>query len=644
MRGSVKGEAGTLKKDLGLLEVFTIASGAMISSGLFILPGIAFAQAGPVIFLSYLLAGFVMLPTMLSMAELSTAMPKAGGDYFYIDRSMGPIIGTISGFASWTSLNLKIAFSLLGIGIFTSLIHPAIDGIYVKLIAVLFCLVFMFINIKGVKHAGKSQDLIVIALLTLLAIYIGIGMFFLKPGNFSPLAPEGRAAVLSTAGLVFVSYMGLTKVCSVSEEIRSPGRNIPLGMMLAWLVVTLLYVLTTIVTVGLADPSELAGSKIPISLGASAFLGRAGLMVMAAAAILAFVSTANSGILSSSRYPFAMSRDHLLPPRLSGVSKNGIPVLAVVVTASIMIIVIMFFDVARIAKFASALVLLMFCFVNLSVIMMREGRIRCYRPKFKAPLYPWIQIGAVLVNLTLIVMMGYTAVGLVVIFILLGLVWYFLYSRGKIKREYGLLHVIERVMGIKQTSYMVDEELREIIIERDHISERNFEDILRTCDIVDLYKFLSPVRFAHLLAERIAYRSGEREASVFKYILKKEADSDIMVHPGIAIVMIRLRGRRKFHMMMARSKKGFIISRDQDPIHAFIVMAATRDRKSFYLHALMWLLQISEGKDFRRKWIDANNTEELRLVVLDSWNEAGRGRHISDLSPEGRGVEFPMPP
>ena len=644
MPGSVKGEAGRLKRDLGLLEVFTIASGAMISSGLFILPGFAFAQAGPAVFLSYLLAGFVMLPTMLSMAELATAMPKAGGDYYYIDRSMGPIIGTISGFASWTSLNLKIAFSLLGIGIFASLIHPAIDGIYVKLIAVLFCLVFMFINIKGVKHAGKSQNLIVIVLLALLAIYIGVGLFFSKPGNFSPLAPEGRAAVVSTAGLVFVSYMGLTKVCSVAEEIRSPGRNIPLGMILAWLAVTLLYVLTTMVTIGVADHSELAGSNIPISLGASAFLGRVGMIVMAVAAILAFLSTANSGILSSSRYPFAMSRDHLLPPRFSGVSKNGIPVLAVVVTSSIMIGAILLFDVARIAKFASALVLLLFCFINLSVIMMRESRIRCYRPKFRSPLYPLIQIGAILVNLALIVMMGYAAVGLVIIFILLGLVWYFLYSRGKIKREYGLLHVIERIMGIKQTSYMVDEELREILIERDHISESDFEEILRTCEIVDLYKFLSPVRFAHLLAERIAYQSGEREARMFKYLLKKEADSDIMVHPGIAIIMIRLRGRRKFHLMMTRSKKGFIISKDMDPIHAFIVIAATPDRKSFYLHALMWLLQISDGKDFRRKWIDAKNTEELRLVVLDSWNEAGRGAHISDLSPEGRGVEFPMPP
>ena len=105
-----------LKKDLGLVDVFAIAAGAMISSGLFVLPGIAFQKAGPAMILSYVLAGLLVIPAMLSKAELATAMPKAGGSYFFVERSLGPLLGTVAGLLSWFSLALKAAFALVGIG------------------------------------------------------------------------------------------------------------------------------------------------------------------------------------------------------------------------------------------------------------------------------------------------------------------------------------------------------------------------------------------------------------------------------------------------------------------------------------------------------------------------------------------------
>ena len=112
-----------LKRELKLLEVFCIASGAMISSGIFILPGLAFAKAGPGVVASYLLAGLLAIPGMLCVAELATAMPKAGGDYFFITRSFGPAVGTVSGILSWFSLSLKSAFALLGMAAFMALIR-----------------------------------------------------------------------------------------------------------------------------------------------------------------------------------------------------------------------------------------------------------------------------------------------------------------------------------------------------------------------------------------------------------------------------------------------------------------------------------------------------------------------------------------
>ena len=136
----VKTKHNFLKRDLGLVDIFCIASGAMISSGLFILPGLAFAKAGPAVILSYGIASLLVIPAVLSKAELATAMPKAGGTYFFIDRSLGPLIGTTGGFAAWFSLAFKSAFALIGIGIFTVLVSPVLTEFHTKLIAVIFCL------------------------------------------------------------------------------------------------------------------------------------------------------------------------------------------------------------------------------------------------------------------------------------------------------------------------------------------------------------------------------------------------------------------------------------------------------------------------------------------------------------------------
>ncbi|MGB2660790.1 MAG: amino acid permease, partial [Candidatus Omnitrophota bacterium] len=149
-----------LKRELGLLDVFCIASGAMISSGLFVLPGLAHAKAGPAVVISYFLAGLLAMAGMLSQAELVSAMPKAGGTYFYVTRSMGPAIGTVDGLLTWLSVSLKSSFALIGMAAFANLAV----GMDMRLIAVLFCLFFLFINFIGIKEAGRIQVLIVMVL------------------------------------------------------------------------------------------------------------------------------------------------------------------------------------------------------------------------------------------------------------------------------------------------------------------------------------------------------------------------------------------------------------------------------------------------------------------------------------------------
>ena len=613
-----------LKKELGLLDIFCIASGAMISSGLFILPAIAFSKAGPAIILAYALAAILIIPAMLSKAELATAMPKAGGTFFFIDRSMGPLMGTIGGFAAWFSLAFKSAFALVGIGIFAALLDPVLQNdLITKLIAVFFCIIFALINIRGVEHTGKTQIFLVLGLLMLLIFYVVVGVFYIDSSNFSEFMPYGVGSVFSTAGLIFVSYGGLTKVASVAEETKKPGRNIPLGMILSWSLISVLYLFVLVVTIGVSNPVSLQNTNTPISLGAESIpiLGGFGAGIMAVAAILAFVSTANAGILAASRNPMAMGKDQLLPSIFAKMTKNGTPIFSIIFTTLFMIIVVLFLDLESLIKTASTLKILLFLLLTIALIIMRESKIRNYRPKFKSPFYPYIQIFGIIGFTFLLFQMGLIPILIVGGFLGFGFLWYWFYARDVIWREYTLLHVIERLTGEKSTGYLVDEELREIIIDRDNLEEKRFENIINECKVLDLYKYLPPDKFAELIAEKLAKKLDLNPNKLYNLIRKREKDSNVVIHPGVAIISHVIKGRDKFEMMLVKSKMGIYLSDDHDPVHTFFIIVASPDQKNFYLHTLMWIIRITSDEEFEKMWCNAKDKDELRKIILDSWEK-----------------------
>lgn len=299
----------TQKRQLGLIHVFCIASGAMISSGIFVLPGIAHAQAGPAVVLSYLLAGVLATLGLLSIAELTTAMPMPGGDYFYISRGLGPAVGTLAGLLSWFSLALKSAFALIGIAVLGAEFVP----VNWRILAALSCAFFVLINLWGSREAANLQVVLVLALIGLMLAYVIKGAPHVEMTRFEVMAPHGAEAVFSTAGFVFVSYGGLIQVASIAGEIRHPGRTIPRGMLVAVVSTVALYTLMIFVTTGLLDAAKLDNSLTPLSDAAETFWGGTGYVVVSIAAALAFVTTANAGIMTASRYLLAASRDELLP-------------------------------------------------------------------------------------------------------------------------------------------------------------------------------------------------------------------------------------------------------------------------------------------------------------------------------------------
>lgn len=353
-------------------------------------------------------------------------------------------------------------------------------------------------------------------------------------------------------------------------------------------------------------------------------MGNVGIIVMAVAAILAFVSTANAGLLAASRNPMAMGKDDLLPRSFAKVSKYGTPTFSIIFTSAFMILVILFLDLEGLVKTASAIKLILFMFVILSVIIMRESKIRHYQPKFRSPLYPWIHIAGVIGYGFILSEMGFLPLVTICIFIILGFAWYLVYARPRIKREYALLHVIERITGIESTGYLVDEELREILIERDDITEKRFEEMIKKCLVLDLEKMLSPEDFTKLLAHELAEKIDADEKELYRSFMEREKDSNIVIHPGLAILSIIIGGRNKFDIVIVRSKKGIIFSDDIPPIHVLFVIISSQDQQNFYLHSIMWMVQISGDEGFEKKCLNAKSGEELREAILSMWRNKVR--------------------
>jgi amino acid transporter/mannitol/fructose-specific phosphotransferase system IIA component (Ntr-type) len=601
-----------LRQELSLLKIFCIASGAMISSGLFILPGMAYAKAGPSVIVCYFLAGLLSLPGMLSLAEMTTAMPKAGGDCFTIIRSLGPGVGTVAGLLSWFALAMKSAFALVGMSIFTRLI---ID-IDIHIIALFFCLLFLGINLIGIKEAGRTQVALVAGLVVLMLVYIVAGLPKVKVDNLVPFVPHGLTGMFFTTGFVFVSYTGLLKIASVAEEVKNPSRDIPLGMMISLLVAGIFYTFMVFVTVGVLDGGELSRSLMPISDGAEVFMGSWGKVALAVAAILAFLSTANAGIMTAARSLVPLSNDGLLPGMVGRINvRFGTPSNALLITAAFVIISLLL-KLEVLVEAASVVFILTNLLACLSIIILRESRIQNYRPTFHAPLYPWIQASGIVGFCFLLLEMGKEALFVSFLLILAGVFVYWFYGRIRTNREYALLHLIERVTAKELTSYSLEEELREIIRQRDEIVKDRFDRIVERCVVLDIDRGVSVDEFFHLASEQLSGRLKEGAEDIYRRLVAREKESSTVLSDTLAIPHIIVEGEHTFDVLIARCKNGVSFSDAHKQVQAIFVIAGSKDERNFHLYSLSAIAQIVQDQNFERRWMTAQNPEVLRDIVL----------------------------
>ena len=431
-----------LQRTLTLPTAIAISVGGMLS-GIFVLPGIAVGITGSSIWLAFLVAALCILPAVLSKSELATAMPKSGGTYVYIERAFGPLFGTVSGLGLWLSLLLKSAFSLVGLSAYLYVVVQ-IDESLSKIVALISLGLILILNVFGVKKVGNTQLAIVSISIISLLLVIAFGFNSFDSEMLSPVFSDGNYGFISAVAFLYISYAGVTKVAAVAGEIKNPEKNLPRSMLISLFLITGVYVLVALVLVGNVEASALSTDIRPIYtlskvLGGETFGYAAGVV-----GVITLLSMANSGVLASSRFPFAMARDKMLPGFFGTVNSRFLtPVNSIIVTCIIIGLAVFYLDVEKIAKLASAFKVMMFVSVNLAVIVLRETSAQWYNPKYKSPFYPYVQLFGIVSGFVLLFYLGFMPIVSVAGIFVLGFFIFLAYGKNTNRKgvfsNYGFL-------------------------------------------------------------------------------------------------------------------------------------------------------------------------------------------------------------
>jgi len=618
------GKKKKLKKEITLIGVFSIAAGTTLSAGFFLLPGLAAQQAGPALILAYVLAAIPLIPAMLSVVELATAMPKAGGVYYFLDRSLGPLMGTIGGIGTWLALILKVAFALIGMGAYISLF---VHGLSITPIAVILALALGILNIFGAKKTGKFQIILVAGLLAILVLFIFEGIPELNYEHFNNFFDAGFDSIIATAGLVYISYVGVTNVASLAEEVNNPEKNLPIGVFLALGSAILIYILGTAVMVGVLPMSELKTTLTPVASAAKVFLGNWGMYVLSIAAILAFVSVANAGTMSASRYPLAMSRDHIMPAYFRKLGKFDTPVYSIVLTVTIIIVLLLAFDPTGIAKLASAFQLLMFALVCLAVIVMRESRIESYDPGYKSPFYPWLHLFGIVSALYLIFEMGTLPIIFSAALIIIGGLWYWFYARENVVRTGAIYHVFERWGKFRYDG--IDIELRGILKEKGLRKGDPFDQIVMQSKVFELTEETDFEKAVDSTAEWLSKKIPLTKEEIIKRVMEGTRVGATPVTRGVALPHFRCEGIEHSMLVLLRAKSGIDIpifnpltyqEEDVQRVTAIFFLISPEKDPTQHLRMLAQIAGRVDEESFAEEWYAAKDELELKEALLHDEN------------------------
>jgi amino acid transporter/nucleotide-binding universal stress UspA family protein len=461
-----------LAREMSLMDATLIGVGAMIGAGIFVLIGIAAGVAGPGLLFSFSLNAIIALFTAMSYAELGSCYHDAGGGYLWVKEGLPKWNGFLSGWMSWFAHAVACSLYALGFGAYFehvlgefAIIMPQ-WGFFSpqKILAAGIAILFAYINFRGASETGKIGNLVTIAKIIILLIFIGFGVeLIIRQGDwrttFSPFLPHGFSGVFKAMGLTFIAFQGFEVIAQSSEEIKNPRKNIPRAVFLSLVIVVPIYILVAIAAIGTV-PSEgmkpwdylaLQKETALVNVAKNFFVGGGVLILIGG--VISTISALNATIFSSSRVAFAMGRDRNFPTFFSKVHpKNFTPHWSIMVSLVIIVIMAVSLPIEAVASAADIMFLLLFLQVNLAMISLRKKRKDLDRG-YKVPLFPYLSIVGILLLLFLaIYMFKYSILAWIVTIIWssIGLLVYRFYAS---KREVEYTRKVRTLEQISKKEY-----------------------------------------------------------------------------------------------------------------------------------------------------------------------------------------------
>ena len=417
-------------KDLGLVDSVLLGIGFIIGSGIFLFPIIMAGKAGTFSLVSWIIAGFYSILTGLCFAENAAKIPKAGGLYSYAHESFGSAIGFITGWAFWIGYWITIATEMIGVSLYLKFFLPGFSDISRILISVLVGLILTFINYRGVKLGGRTEDGFTIGKLIPLLIFGLVGIFLINYQNYYPLLPPDTSlvpAIGSATIFALWAYLGVEIITVPEEEIKNAKKTVPRAIIISVFTVMGIYLLVSGVALGLGRWDSFRNSQAPLAdifqSVTHKYIGSAGGILLALGGLISIIGSLNAVILGASRISFAMARDKLFPKFFDHLhSKFKTPDHAMIIqTILALTLIFILTDFSRLASLAVLFTIIPYLFSCLATIKLIKAA------KWKTHILHtrYIPFIAIIFSVALFYYMEYQILLLGLLFILLGFAVYF---------------------------------------------------------------------------------------------------------------------------------------------------------------------------------------------------------------------------
>jgi APA family basic amino acid/polyamine antiporter len=438
------GDTKRLRRSIGTPGLLLMGIGAIIGAGIFILTGVASAlYAGPALIISFVIAGVACLFTALCYAEFASMIPVAGSAYTYSYVTLGELLAWIIGWdlileylvivstvaVGWSGYIVNI-FKSLGIILPAQLINPpGVDGGLINIPAMIIIAGITWLLIRGAKESSQVNTVIVVIKVSVILLFITLGVNYINPANYQPFLPYGWSGVFKGAAIIFFAYIGFDAITTAAEEVKNPKKSFPIAIIGALIISSILYIVVSGVLNGMIPYYMFKETAAPVAFALDQVGENWADIIISIGALCGITSVLLVSFFGQSRVFFAMSRDGLLPAFFSKIHKDfRTPVNGIILIGIVASLLAAFLPITELAELVNIGTLAAFIIVSAAVIVLRRQRPNLKRP-FKTPLVPLIPLLAILFCFFLVSQLPTITHIRFVAWLIIGLIIYYFYGR-----------------------------------------------------------------------------------------------------------------------------------------------------------------------------------------------------------------------